>query len=105
MKNFLFLLLLLPQVLLAKTDIDEQMIAQIYLQSSEVDKSLTNNNAVYEFHFETYNLEDRAQTTVSYSIDGESRIGALEDNLLIWLIFLQDLTNPNAKLPSTSMVH
>ena len=83
MKNFLFLLLLLPQVLLAKTDIDEQMNAQIYLQSSEVDKSLTNKNAVYEFYFETYNLEDRAQTSVSYSIDGESRTGTLEDNLLI----------------------
>ena len=83
MKNSLLLLLFLPQLLLAKTDLGEKMIAQIHLESSEEDETLTNNQAVYEFYFETYNLEDRAQTTISYSIDGESITGTLENNLLV----------------------
>lgn len=83
MKNVLILHLLLPQMLLATPEQKDKIAAQVYLESSEVDKTLTGNESVYEFYFETYTLEDQAQQTVSYSIDGESKTGDLENNRLV----------------------
>lgn len=80
MKHFLFALLIFPNVLLANEELEKRMYVQIYRDSTKFDATLTKNESVYEFQFETYGREH--QTTISYSIDGITKTGTLDKNTL-----------------------